>query len=501
MSKLSFTIWTGFLLLVCHVATAHASQVTAIASGMTHCLALRSDGTVWAWGDNTQGQLGLGDSIARRHPEEVRGPGGVGILNRIVAIAAGNDHSLALRNDGTVLAWGQGLFGQLGNGTTDRAVYPTQVTGPGGTLFDNVAAIAAGGTHSVFLRRDGTVWCCGYNIWGELGDGTRDQKNTPTIVLSPDGCGTLYGICAVSAGFAHTLARREDGTAWGWGSSDMGQLGLGWTPNSVLPKQVHAADTVSYLTGLTQLRAGGLQSYALRIDGSVWAWGGNDYGQLGSGTWGTFEDGRYPSRVLGPDSVGFFSECAMIGSGNENTVAVRRDGSAWCWGRNNYGQAGIGTTGELHYPSQVVGPEGVGYLSEVTAIAGGSLHTMALRTDGTVWVWGWNYYGQLGNDAWASESYTPVQAQVPTTDVEEYAPSPDDWALGPNPTIGPIHWDKRLGALRVLDLEGREVRRLAATGQGDLSVLPAGLYMVAPIAGNMKPINVFLVLRRALTGH
>jgi len=184
-----------------------------------------------------------------------------------VQIAGGGHHSLALRNDGTVWAWGRNNYGQLGDGTTTERHTPVQVAN-----LTGVQAIAGGFSHSLALRSDGTVWAWGRNSKGQLGDGTTTNRTTPVQVLN------LTGVQAIAGGFFHSLALKSDGTVWAWGYNHFGQLGDGTTANRTIPVQV--AD----LTGVQAIAAGSDHSLALRNDGTVWAWGWNYLGQLGDGT-------------------------------------------------------------------------------------------------------------------------------------------------------------------------------------------------------------------------
>ncbi|NIO61061.1 MAG: RCC1 repeat-containing protein, partial [Gammaproteobacteria bacterium] len=200
--------------------------VTAISAGDYHSLAVKGDGTAWAWGRNDHGQLGDDDApIDKLTPVMISYDWDFG------AISAGYLHSLALRNDGTVWAWGRNYEGQLGDGTmyNERHV-PVMVSG-----LTGVTAISAhGGYHSLALRIDTTVWAWGMNYGGALGDGTRDNKDTPVKVSG------LTGVTAISVGGAfHSLAVKGDGTAWAWGLNDNGECGDGTRTMRLAPVQVH----------------------------------------------------------------------------------------------------------------------------------------------------------------------------------------------------------------------------------------------------------------------
>ncbi|GEA15427.1 hypothetical protein E308F_16710 [Moorella sp. E308F] len=342
-----------------------------VAGGMYHSLALMSDGTVWAWGYNYSGELGNGMfTRLSKFPVQVAN------LTDVVAVTAGGYHSLALKSDRTVWAWGSNIYGQLGDGTWADRYTPVQVA----DLFD-VVAVAAGDHHSLALKSDGTVWAWGDNEFGQLGDGTITNRNTPVQVAN------LTDVVAVAASGGHSLALKSDGTVWAWGHNYTGQLGDGTTNSHTTPVQV------ANLSGVVAVAAGANHSLALKSDGTVWAWGDNFYGQLGDGT---------TNRHTTPIQVKNLSGVVAIMAGAEYSFALKSDGIVWAWGANYTGQLGDGTTTDRYTPVQVAN------LTDVVAVAGGGYHSLALKADGTVWTWGYNGYGELG-DGTTTDRYTPVQ--------------------------------------------------------------------------------------------
>ncbi|MBI2916825.1 MAG: S8 family serine peptidase [Chloroflexi bacterium] len=329
-----------------------------------------ASGEAWAWGNNSEGQLGDGTTIQRNAPVQVSGLAGV------TDVAGGGWHSLALSSAGTVWAWGWNDQGQLGDGTTTGRTTPVQVSG-----LTGVAAVAVGDYyHSLALKSDGTVWAWGWNYHGQLGDGTTTDRHTPVPVSG------LTGVVAIAAGGYHSLALKSDGTVWAWGGNDNGQLGDDTQTNRTTPVQV------SGLTDVTAIAAGGYYSLALKSDGTVWAWGRNVVGELGDGT----TTGRTT-----PVQVSGLTGATAIAAGGYHSLALKSDGAVWAWGYNNHGQLGDGTTTNRHTPVQVSG------LTGVTTFAAGGLHSLALRSDGTVWAWGYNNNGQLG-DGSTTNRHTPV---------------------------------------------------------------------------------------------
>ncbi|MBT0663490.1 chitobiase/beta-hexosaminidase C-terminal domain-containing protein [Geobacter pelophilus] len=394
--------------------------VTAIASGDMHCLALKSDGTVWAWGANGYGQLGDGGVVNSSLPVQVSG------LSQVVAIAAGGYHSLALMQDGTVKAWGYNFNGQLGDGTVSNRSTPVAVS-----VLSGVLKVTAGYSHSLAIMADGTVQGWGWNTYGQLGDGsTQDRRlavpvsglsgarllaggyghsvamkhNGQVVAWGNNGYGRLgdgtfgqqtvpvringlNGPLSLSVGHYHSSAIASDGSVWAWGRNSEGELGDGTTAMKSIPAKL------SGLTAFTAVAAGGYHTVALKGDGTVFSWGYNINGQLGDGT---LTDRISPVQVSGLSGV------IAVATGCDHSVALKSDGTVWVWGDNYYGQLGDGTTTDRNTPVPVSGLEGV------VAIAAGSYHTVALKNDGTVWAWGYNNSGQLG-DGTTIDRHTPVQ--------------------------------------------------------------------------------------------
>ena len=367
------------------------THVVAIAGGGNHSLVLRSDGTVWAWGLNGHGQLGvgtLGGLAGTSTPVQVIDPGDpTGFITDVVAVAAGFSHSLALRKDGSVWAWGSNNQGQLGNGTTILRHTSKKISG-----LTNVRAIAAGGMHSLAVTSDpGTVWAWGLNNQGQLGDGTTVSKTIPVKVIETpgDSTGLLTGVIGIAAGGgdfvdAHSLALKSDGTVWAWGSNNQGQLGDGTTTPRITPGQViDPGDPTGLLTGVIGIAGGGstvgsigyAHSLALKSDGTVWAWGSNNQGQLGNGTLGGLAGTSTPGQVIDPiDPTGFITDVRAVAAGLAHSLAIKSNGSVWAWGSNDQGQLGDGitTTGHRSTPGQVGG------LTAVVAIAAGGMHSLAI---------------------------------------------------------------------------------------------------------------------------
>jgi len=237
-----------------------------------------------------------------------------------------------------------------------------------GDCFVDSCPLAAGDGHTVALKSDGSVWAWGANFYGQLGDGTTTDRHSPIQVHGANDTGYLTDIVAIATGYSHTVALKSDGTVWAWGANWAGQLGDGTATDRHTPIQVHGSGDVGYLTDITAIAAGEWHTVALKSDGTVWAWGANWAGQLGDGT---ATEKHSPVQVHGSGDVGYLTDITAIAAGEWHTVALKSNGSVWAWGRNDEGQLGDGTVTEKHTPVQVHGSGDVGYLTDITAVAAG----------------------------------------------------------------------------------------------------------------------------------
>jgi alpha-tubulin suppressor-like RCC1 family protein len=359
-------------------------KAIAISEGQNFTCALIKGGTVKCWGANDAGELGNGTTA---NGSNGVAPGGSAIpvdvtgLTGVVAISVGaGGHVCALTAQGGVKCWGLNINGQLGNGTTTSSSTPVDVLG----LTSGVAAIAAGYLHSCALTIAGAVKCWGINDTGQLGNGTLTNSSTPVDVV-----GLGSGVAAVDANGAGSCAITSAGGLKCWGANDHGQLGNGTTTNSSTP-----VDVSGLTSGVIAVNGGGSHTCALVTGGTVMCWGPNQYGELGNGK---TTDSSVPVSVVGLKGV-----LAVATGGYYQTCALTAAGGVKCWGYNIYGAVGDGTTENRSTPVDVHGLS-----SGVIAITShGAEHSCAVLTNGGVKCWGGNESGQLGNG-------TTVQSLVP----------------------------------------------------------------------------------------
>jgi alpha-tubulin suppressor-like RCC1 family protein len=347
-----------------------------VSAGAFHNIAIKTDGTLWAWGYNAFGELGDGSVIDKITPIQI------GRDNNWASISAGGYHTTAIKTDGTLWAWGNNSNGELGDGTTANKNSPTKI----GTA-NNWASISAGENHTIALKTDGTLWAWGLNEDGQLGDFTYMDKITPIRI------GTANNWASISAGGFHTTAIRTDGTLWAWGANSNGQLGDGTLITNFNPIKIGTASNWATIT------AGYSHTTAIKTDGTLWAWGANLGGQLGDGT---------TSRKSTPTLIGTANNWASISTGYSHTTAIKTDGTLWAWGANFYGVLGDGTNINKNTPTQI------GTSNNWGSVGAGSYHTTAIKTDGSLWTWGYNLYGQLGDGRKINKN-TPTSIGCPIT--------------------------------------------------------------------------------------
>jgi len=350
-----------------------ASWQVVVADDSNFSFGIKSDGTLWAWGNNADGQLGIGTTTLQRIPVLVDNS------KKWKSVAIGENGSnskpfvLALKTDGTLWSWGDNGAGQLGDGTTTSRNTPAQV----GTDTD-WTEIAAGNSFGVALKANGTLW-----LWGNvLNLGASNSMTTAQYGLDSDWV-------KVAAG-QHIMAIKSNGTLWGWGNNGNGQIGNGTTvtpvtvPYQIQPGQTWQSVSVNYSS-----------THALRSDHTLWSWGFQGMGSLGQGT-----DGGGGGNVTTPGQIGVDSNWARVVSGAYNTMAIKTDGTLWGWGWNLSSSLGDGTD------LKRVSPVPIGSDTDWQSVAVGGYFGIGLKTDGAFWGWGDNSSGQLG-DTLETVSTTP----------------------------------------------------------------------------------------------
>lgn len=383
-----------------------------------HTMFVKTNGTLWGCGYAKNGALGNGVTVSG-NPGRYPSPIQIGSLTNWSRVLCGYNTGLALKTDGTLWAWGMGTYGMLGNGTTITYASPIQVGSD-----TNWSKISSGSSAWFAIKTNGTLWACGYNAYGTLGNGTTIRYSSPIQI------GSLTNWSNISTADNVTLATKTDGTLWVCGYNAYGSLGDGSTINKSSPIQignynnwgnVFAGSTSFAIPSPTRtfdLQQDLGQRYVskdylldvypniasatgARTSPGLWAWGQGVYSALGNGT---------TIQYSSPVQIGSLTNWKQVSVNITNSAAIKTDGTLWTWGGNNYGQLGNGGTlsGIAGYSS----PIQIGSLTNWKQVVAG--YSMgAIKTDGTLWTWGWNTVGQLGIGN-RTDTYTPIQVGLLT---------------------------------------------------------------------------------------
>jgi alpha-tubulin suppressor-like RCC1 family protein len=486
-------------------------DVIGLAAGYSHSIALKADGSIYGWGRNNRGQVGDGTTTLTNIPKAVSGmSSGSGVFS----VSADYEHSIAIKVDGSVWIWGEHTWYQLGigqgllgnnsynksspvqvvegespgvggyfnlfnndnyltgtvtvklngfspaitlpavaahvkvgsgvsalsalstrdgtyivTGLTEGSAQTLTVTVPGCVPYTTTvnivqgentlgnieitqfASVDAAGWHTLTVSSDTKAWAWGCNTSGQIGDGSLVHRNSPATVKH-DASTQISTVTSVSGGYDHAMYLKSNGTVWVAGFNKYGQIGNGTkgdTQYVTIPSQVRKGASSSpddYLQGIVAIAAGSIQSFALKSNGTLWGWGYNYEGELGDGTNGSGSDKLSPVQVKkgtssSPDA--YLQDVIAVAAGDWHTLALKSDGTVWAWGWNKYGQVGDDTEVDKNAPVQVKG------LTDVIMIAAGEDHSLAVRADGSVWAWGRGEHGRLGNNSTNAINKLPVQ--------------------------------------------------------------------------------------------
>jgi alpha-tubulin suppressor-like RCC1 family protein len=358
----------GLTILVAQVAFAQSR----VSGGDNFTLLVADSGSVWAFGNNSSGQLGLG------HTNDAKSPTQIPNLSGVIAVAAGGFHSLALTSTGDLYAWGGNVNGQVGDESNTNRSTPQLLD------LSDVVAIAAGERHSLALTGSGDLYAWGENDKGQLGTGNTTDSNIPVLILS--------GVSAIGAGLEHSLAVKTNGTAWAWGKNAGGQL----SNNAVSSGATSTPAQMIGISGAVAVYGGAAHSVIRLSNGTLKATGQNGDGQLG--------DGTTASQRLTAVAVVGLTNIEAVAVGSFHNLALDDDGVIWVWGDGSKGAIGTGNQTDVNTPAALSAPTNVEYIGVSWE------HSVAIDANGVVSTWGANGAGELGDGTtvprWAPDAIT-----------------------------------------------------------------------------------------------
>ena len=373
-----------------------AMRYTKVSTGTQHTCAIVSDSSLRCWGHNPNGQVGPNRGVSATIPQLVAG------VSDVVDVAAGNGHTCAVLRDGTVRCWGFNGTGQLGNNTFTSSTSPVTVVQSDGAPLNGVTSIVAGDGHTCALVSD-RVRCWGNGGGGELGDNVIGGRSTPSKVLVKSGSSTveLTGVTALYGGGSHTCALVSNGRARCWGNNANGKLGNNSTRSSATAVFVVGPTGREALTGIKSIAPGSWHSCAV-VDTGALCWGKNDLGQLGNGAY-AYNSRLLPLKVAAQNGMALSDVRAIATTAYSTCAVAGTERSVVCWGGDNYGILGNGSSASGPTPTPVVG------LSDVESLSAHDSHVCARLANGRLRCWGDNRNGELGNGTSSNQSPVPTE--------------------------------------------------------------------------------------------
>ena len=336
-----------------------------------------SEGGLWTWGYDAYGGLGDSSLVDKSSPVQTIAAG-----TNWKQVAGGAYNTAAIKTDGTLWTCGYNIYGQLGNSSISHRSSPVQTISAG----TNWKQVAGGFFHTAAIKTDGTLWTWGINGYGQLGDSTIVSKSSPVQTIAANTTNWKQ----VSCGGNHTAAIKTDGTLWTCGYNGYGQLG-----DSTLVSKSSPVQTIAANTTWKQVACGSTHTAAIKTDGTLWTWGYNQNGELGNSSI------SYRSSPV--QTIAGGTNWKQVAGGTYHTAAIKTNGTLWTWGRGAFGPLGDSTTLSKSSPVQTI----AGGTNWKQVFCGG-YHTAVIKTDGTLWSWGYNVFGGLG-DSTTTDKSSPVQ--------------------------------------------------------------------------------------------
>lgn len=446
-----------FIFLFLYSLLAHSQCWTEISTGGIHTIGIRDGGTLWSWGRNNSGQLGTGQNSSTINLT----PKQIGTESNWSKISAGNAHNLAIKTDGTLWAWGRNSDGQIGMGSNASSFNTPQQIG----TDTDWAFISAGDEFSLAIKTNGTLWAWGDNFFGQLGDTSTDDRNAPVQI----GLATNWSI--VSAGTQHALGLKTNGELWAWGTNNTARF------SSTLPSFSYVPIQMGTDTDWSKVVAARDHGVALKTNGTFWTWGSNATGQLGDGT---------TVDKTSPINIASLNGALKIAKGHQHTLVIKNDGTIWSWGGNATGQLGIGTP-LMPAPSPTLSPTQENTLNNTWIYIDSKItHTAAIRSDGSLYTWGANLWGQLGDNSQVSKS-SPILISCPTLATDDFD-TEEIITVYPNPTSARVSirtgQNFQFSSVKILDLYGKVLFEENVSEDISVDHLASGIYFIQATSNN-----------------
>ena len=402
-----------------NMASPGGMATVSMSNAFSFSAAIDENGSLWMWGDNSYGQLGNGTLNGSNIP--------VKTMEDVAAVSCGGDHTAAVKTDGTLWTWGSNIYGQLGNG---KETYDNNSNVPV-KVMEDVAAVSCGSYFTAALKTDGSLWMWGMNSNGQIGNGKQysgQYENNPQPVK------VMEDVAAMSCGSGHVAAIKTDGSLWIWGSNRRGELGNGGAGNDT----TYAGDVViqtvpaRLMDDVAAVSCGEQATAVIKADGSLWMWGANFSGQLGNGWTG---NDTYLGDPIQTVPVKVMDDVAYVSCGHSHTAAIKTDGSLWTWGLNEKGQLGNGGTGNEKDNGVPIQTVPVKVMDGAAVVSCGNSSTLAVKPDHTIWVWGSNLNGELGNGGTGNDSYYSRPIQTVPAEISLRAALPTNGVIPSVPTV------------------------------------------------------------------
>ena len=380
-------------------------SIIKISLGDSHSAVLTSIGKVYIWGRNSDRQLGDGTTVNKNTPIDITSQFNLNVGEKITDIALGWLNSSALTSDGRIFVWGYNEYGQIGDGTIDTIYFPKDITSQFNlNIGETITQVSLGWMHSSLITSEGRIFVWGRNNHGQLGDGTYVDSLVPKDITSQFGLAVGEGVTEVSLGYYSSSALTSSGRMFTWGYNYYGQLGNGMMTQKNTPQDITSQFGLNTGEKIVGISMGDSHTSAITSESRIFTWGRNNYGQLGDDTL----DQLSPMDITSEFSLNLSETFTQLSLGRYHSSVLTSEGRYFIWGYNNSGQLADGTNIEKKTPIEITSQFNLNPGDIISKVSLGGYHSSLLTSDGEIFLWGYNTYGQLGDATYASR-YLPVQ--------------------------------------------------------------------------------------------